>query len=194
MGAVMDRQEFEDLFKASLVEALRRATPEHEPLPSNLRIDLHGAGYGGVTTSVDQAAANLYLGPKTFYRIIDIGVRQADRNQDRARLFVHASGHAPGSWGETWDPAGNGPFKILDPWGYEGTADNRRGRSEKRTSDPGKGCRQFSNPSMSITWRYPRMGVIGRDGQPISRSIQSNPIDAHIPLSEWLTWSEWWRP
>lgn len=117
----MERQEFDDLFKASLAEALKRAAPEHEPNPSNLRIELHGAGYGGVTMSVEQAATIPYLGPATFDRIIDIGVREADKNQDQARLFVHASGHAPGGWDETWDPAGNGPFKVLDPWGYEGT-------------------------------------------------------------------------
>jgi hypothetical protein len=36
--------------------------------------------------------------------------------------------------------------------------------------------------------------VVGRDGRPISGSIKDNPVEAHIPLSEWLTWSEWWRP
>lgn len=33
--------------------------------------------------------------------------------------------------------------------------------------------------------------VVGRDGKPISSSIKDDPTSAHIPLSEWLTWTNW---
>ena len=36
--------------------------------------------------------------------------------------------------------------------------------------------------------------VVGRDGNPISGSIKSDPVNAHIPLSDWLGWSSWDRP
>ncbi len=36
--------------------------------------------------------------------------------------------------------------------------------------------------------------VIGRDGKPISGSIKDDYWNAHIPLSEWITWSQWNKP
>ena len=33
--------------------------------------------------------------------------------------------------------------------------------------------------------------VLGRDGNPINGSIMDDPVNAHIPLSEWLQWKEW---
>ena len=36
--------------------------------------------------------------------------------------------------------------------------------------------------------------VIGRNGQPITGSIKSNPTEAHIPLQEWLGWKTWYAP
>lgn len=36
--------------------------------------------------------------------------------------------------------------------------------------------------------------VIGRNGKPISGSIKQNAREAHIPLEEWLKWTEWNKP
>lgn len=36
--------------------------------------------------------------------------------------------------------------------------------------------------------------IIGKDGKPISGSIAENAVDAHIPLSEYLTWKTWDAP
>ncbi len=36
--------------------------------------------------------------------------------------------------------------------------------------------------------------IIGRDGKPISGSLAENAELAHIPLSEYITWSTWYVP
>ncbi len=36
--------------------------------------------------------------------------------------------------------------------------------------------------------------IIGRNGKPIKGSIENDPREAHIPLEEWLKWSEWNKP
>ncbi len=64
--------------------------------------------------SADQASDALYLGPTILYRVIDVGLKTA--TDDEALIFVRASAHEPAGWDETWDPAGNGPFKVLDRW------------------------------------------------------------------------------
>jgi hypothetical protein len=35
--------------------------------------------------------------------------------------------------------------------------------------------------------------IIGRDGNPISGSLATNP-EAHIPVSEWAKWATWFAP
>jgi len=105
----MDRQAFEDRFLAAVDAAVSGATGVLKP--KRVTIELHGRGYGGVAMAVDRAAKILYLGPETFYRIIDLGL--LDANEDEAKVFVRASGHAPGPWSATWDPNGSGPFKQL---------------------------------------------------------------------------------
>jgi hypothetical protein len=36
--------------------------------------------------------------------------------------------------------------------------------------------------------------VIGRSGEPLSGSIKQNPVEAHIPLDEWVEWRIWNKP
>jgi fructose-specific component phosphotransferase system IIB-like protein len=36
--------------------------------------------------------------------------------------------------------------------------------------------------------------VMGRDGKPIKGSINENAVNAHVPLSEYSTWSAWYKP
>lgn len=80
-------------------------------MTDRLWIELHGAGYGGAAMSVEEAADILYLGPEAIYRIIDVGLLDAD--QDEGRLFVRPSGHSPGRWDDTWDTSRNGPFTCV---------------------------------------------------------------------------------
>ena len=51
-------------------------------------------------------------------------------------------------------------------------------------------------PSQQVDHVIVRSGgnVLGRDGAPISGSIASDPINAHIPLADWLKWGHWNKP
>lgn len=59
-----------------------------------------------------------------------------------------------------------------------------------------KGDANSHQPSQSIDHVIVRdQGrVVGCDGKPIGGSIKDDPVNAYIPLSEWLTWSEWNKP
>ena len=55
----------------------------------------------------------LYLGPATFFRIVDVAVLQVLK--DRCIAFMRVSGRRPGSFSDTWNqPEGSGPFKQLE--------------------------------------------------------------------------------
>jgi len=55
----------------------------------------------------------LYLGPDTFFRIVDVAVLRV--LSDRCVVFMRVSGHRPGSFSESWNqPEGSGPFKQID--------------------------------------------------------------------------------
>jgi len=108
---VMDNLEFQRLFAACLDEALRREEPEPSAQPRRITVELHGAGLGGEELTVEVAASRLYLGPDTFYRIIDIGLLET--SEGGIWFFVRPSDHRPGPWEETWDPSFKGPFKFL---------------------------------------------------------------------------------
>jgi hypothetical protein len=107
---------------------------------------------------------------------------------------------APGS-ASAW-LAGKDLDKIPEEWGPGRT--NRSGVGTRWT-DPdneGNGIRidrgsaQHSYPTQQVDHVVVRHDgkIIGRDGKPITGSIERNPAEAHIPLTEWLRWSEWWRP
>lgn len=114
----MTKQEFWSLFKAALESAARSAEARvGHPVSRNFQILLYGAGCAGILMNPLTAVEKLYLGDKLFYRIIDVGVVEA--NEDCTKVFVRASDHSPGAWDQTWNqPVGSGPFKQL------GTAEN----------------------------------------------------------------------
>jgi hypothetical protein len=68
----MDRYEFEKLFRSSLRDAVKRGAPELRTMPKRLRVELHGAGHGGIAMSVEEAASILYLGPEEIHKVIDL--------------------------------------------------------------------------------------------------------------------------
>jgi hypothetical protein len=108
---LMDRQSFEELFRSSLLRAIEQEAPNLARHPPRIRIELYGGGHGGKAMDVGEAAAAIYLGPDCVYRIIDIGLLEADA--DGVRMLVRPSDHTPGPWDRTWDPSGGGPFKLL---------------------------------------------------------------------------------
>jgi RHS repeat-associated protein len=59
-----------------------------------------------------------------------------------------------------------------------------------------KGNNLSYNPSQRVDHVVVRYNgqVIGRDGAPIVGSIAENPIQAHIPLYEYLNWADWYKP
>lgn len=107
----MDRAEFASRFLTFVADAVSRGSTGVPVAPGGYAIEIHGAGHRGVRMTVDEAADALYLGPESFYRIIDVGILDADENE--VRLFVRPSDHPPGRWSETWAPSGDGPFKFL---------------------------------------------------------------------------------
>lgn len=92
--------------------------------------------------------------------------------------------------------------KVPAAWGPG--APNNKGIGARWTdpTNPGNGIRiDQGNPANSqisqqvdhVVVRHNGQ-VIGRNGQPIRGSIKENAIEAHIPLTEWLTWTEWFAP
>jgi filamentous hemagglutinin family protein len=60
--------------------------------------------------------------------------------------------------------------------------------------DKGNPNSQF--PSQRVDHVIIRKGgkVIGKDGKPISDPIKSDPTNSHIPFSEWIKWTNWFKP
>jgi hypothetical protein len=61
--------------------------------------------------SVDEALKEIYLGDDKFYRVVDVAIQKI--LPDKTIVFARVSGHPPGSFSETWDPARLGPFKQI---------------------------------------------------------------------------------
>lgn len=99
-----------------------------------------------------------------------------------------------------WRPDTGG--KLPEAWG-SGKA-NKKGVGF-RWQDPknqGNGVRIDQGnpnspfPSQQVDHVIVRVNgrVVGRDGKPISGAIDQDPTNAHIPFSEWRSWSSWNRP
>jgi hypothetical protein len=110
----MTRAEFHRVFRRAIEAALSFADGElPQPAPRTVEVELHGAGNRGQVMTADDAADRLFIAPDRFYRIVDVGVKAVSRT--RTTVFVRASDHALGTWQETWDPDGDGPFKQILP-------------------------------------------------------------------------------
>jgi hypothetical protein len=101
-----------------------------------------------------------------------------------------------------WEPPQAAKDKIPSEWG-EGRPNNKgEGRRWEDPNNKGNGVRidkgdpTNSQPSQQVDHVIVRDGgrVIGSDGKPINGSIKNNPIDAHIPLSDWINWTGWNKP
>jgi RHS repeat-associated protein len=96
--------------------------------------------------------------------------------------------------------------KVPDSWGEgDPTQKDKKGKPGWRwedPNDPGNGVRidkgdpNSPQPSQRVDHVVVRSRgkVLGRDGQPISGAIKDDPVNSHIPLSDWLKWTTWNHP
>lgn len=109
----MTRVEFRRLFLRALKLAAESAEARlGRAVPRSFRIELHAPNSPGTVMSVEEALDEIYLGCDHFYRIIDVAIRRLLPGQSIA--FVRVSGHIPGAFSQTWDPADLGPFKQIE--------------------------------------------------------------------------------
>jgi len=111
----VNKDDFRTLFLINVGRSLERAgTIVGAVLPSEFEIELHGGGVSGKITSLNDAINIMYLGERSFYGVIDIGVKSIVRG--KPVVFVRISDHRPSSFENTWNtPKGNGPFKVIEP-------------------------------------------------------------------------------
>jgi hypothetical protein len=94
-----------------------------------------------------------------------------------------------------------GTTKVPTGWGSGSATNKGTGLRWEDPANPGNGVRIDEGvpnspwPSQQVDHVVVRSGgsVLGPDGQPIVGSIASNP-QSHIPLTDWLNWSEWNAP
>ncbi|ASV88082.1 putative rHS repeat-associated core domain protein (plasmid) [Ochrobactrum quorumnocens] len=104
--------------------------------------------------------------------------------------------------GKSWIISVDATGKIPTTWGSGQPNKKGVGTRWQDPNNPGNGVRiDQGNPNHSLPSQREdhvivRSGgtVIGRDGKPISGSIQDNAEQAHIPLSEYKNWSSWNSP
>jgi hypothetical protein len=104
--------------------------------------------------------------------------------------------------GTNWHPGQSASEKMPPAWGTGQPNSKGDGWRWQDPANPGNGVRidrgsaGNSQPSQQPDHVIVRHNgrVIGRDGSPISGSIRDNPQQAHIPLVEWLQWTNWFGP
>ncbi len=92
--------------------------------------------------------------------------------------------------------------EVPSSWGPGRVNQKGPGRRWEDPRDPGNGIRidkgnpNSSFPSQQVNHVIVRYGgeVVGRNGQPLPGSIKQFPELAHIPLEEWLSWTNWFTP
>ena len=108
----MTKRRFRNLFLRALRKTAETADARlPKRIPRSFLIELHAPTSAGKLLSVDQALDHLYLGNDKYYRVIDVAIRKV--LPDHTIAFVRVSGHSPGPFSETWDPANLGPFKQI---------------------------------------------------------------------------------
>jgi hypothetical protein len=99
-------------------------------------------------------------------------------------------------------PSAEARAKVPSTWG---AGDPNRKKTGVRWEDPenqGNGIRidkgdpNHQHPSQQVDHVIVRyQGTVrGLDGEPINGSIMQDPVNAHIPLQQWLNWRSWYHP
>ncbi|MGH7100472.1 MAG: hypothetical protein ACREE4_22885 [Stellaceae bacterium] len=108
----MRKRDFRKLFLRALELAAEEADARFgQRVPRSFLVELHAWTSGGKIMSLEGALDEIYLSDNRFYRIIDIAAKNI--TSDRTIAFVRVSGHPPGPFSQTWDPANLGPFKQI---------------------------------------------------------------------------------
>jgi hypothetical protein len=108
----MEKAEFKQLFLRALGTAAENAEMKlKRPIPRSFIIELYSITSSGTRLSIDDTIEKLYLGENSFYKIIDVAIKELLEIQSVA--FVRVSGHAPSTFNKTWDPSNMGPFKQI---------------------------------------------------------------------------------
>jgi len=126
----------------------------------------------------------------------------AKKAKDAADKLDEIANNRGPSARQDWEVPQNVRDKLPENWG-NGVA-NKKGEGVRfqDPDNPGNGVRvdrgnpDHSLPSQKVDHVVVRYGgrVLGRDGNPISGTIKENATQAHIPLSEYQTWSTWFSP
>ncbi len=122
---------------------------------------------------------------------------------DQAGKPCQSGDAGPSSSSSGWKPPQEALDKIPPDWaapkpnnGNDGLRwfDPRGAKFGGVRIDPGNPNSAF--PSQQVDHVVVRSDglVLGRDGSPISGGIDDDPINAHIPLDEWLKWRYWNKP
>ena len=110
----MNKDEFRGLFLRALQEAAENAELVlSRKVPRSFLVELHAPDSPYEPLTIDGAVDRMYLGGNRFYQIIDVAIRRV--HSAKSVAFVRMSDGPPGSFSETCDPAGLGPFKQLIP-------------------------------------------------------------------------------
>jgi hypothetical protein len=162
----------------------------HEPLLPGQYIDAQGERRWSDTNQLVEHFPNRsqYQDDDGIWRWSDTGAPVDQASDDRAG-------------DENWPPTA-ATTKVPTDWGSG--RPNKKGEGQRWTDpdNPGNGIRiDRGDPNNSqeiqrtdhVVVRHNGV-VIGRDGKPLPGRIADYPELAHIPLDEWLTWSDWNRP
>ena len=107
----MTKSAFTQLFLKALEDAAIQAEEAFDKtIPRTFEILVHSHG----VMSIDDALDYLWVDETHFYIVTTMFI--AKMSQDVATAWVHHSGHAPGTWEQTWnEPPGMGPFHVVLP-------------------------------------------------------------------------------
>jgi hypothetical protein len=127
-------------------------------------------------------------------------VRQ--RLQRIKNLGRRGKGEEPKPPVSTKFPSDEASGKVPPQWGPGSPNNKGVGQRWEDRANPGNGIRidqgnpTHTLPSQQVDHVIVRVDgkVIGRDGIPINGSIKENAEIAHIPLEEWLQWTNWSHP
>lgn len=81
------------------------------PVPRGFIVELLAPDCPDRRGGVEEALDHLYIDGHHFYPIVGAAIRQV--LPDVCVAFLRVSGHPPGDFDSTWDPAGFGPFKQI---------------------------------------------------------------------------------
>ena len=162
-----------------------------------------GGGTALVLTEVAATSAALVVGAAVLGRLGILLSEAADSTGSGKSGGSSSGGSSSGKGGQNLDPGTRAQVqqKLPNGWGSGRANQKKTGTRWEDPNNPGNGVRvdmgdpNSPNPSQRVDHVVVRQNgrVIGPDGKPISGPIAQNP-NSHIPLSDWLKWTNWWGP